>query len=188
MKTCNNCKEVKALSEFNKDKSKQDGLQTFCRECKRSKDRAYAAKNREAAREKTKTWRKNNLEKAKESRRKWREENPEKMAAYKRKWNEKNKERKSKMASEWKKKNPHKVLANTRARQAAKLKATPAWANKEAIDFVYYAAKVIEEVYGTKWHVDHIVPLKGKNVCGLHVHNNLQLLTPEQNLSKSNTY
>ena len=186
MKTCNNCKKIKTLSEFNKDKSKRDGLQTFCRECKQTKDKTYAEKNREAARKRAKDWRKNNLQKAKESCKKWRNENPEKMAAYKKKWSKENKARKNKLASEWKKKNSHKVLANTRSRQALKLNATPAWADKVAIDYIYYAAKVIERVYGTKWHVDHIIPLKGKNVCGLHVQNNLQLLAPLDNLKKSN--
>lgn len=187
MKTCNNCKELKNVSEFNKDKSKKDGLHTFCKNCRRKKNREYAAKNREAAQKRAKEWYANNKERANKSSKKWREANKEKMKAYKDKWNRENKEHKKKLSRKWKKENSHKVLAATRARQAAKLKATPAWANKEAIDFVYYAAKTIEKVYGTKWHVDHIIPLRGKTVCGLHVENNLQLLTPKQNLSKSNS-
>ena len=157
-------------------------------EVKKQKDREYAAKNREAAKKRAKEWYQNNKERAKKSRLKWNNENKEKVIAYKENWYAKNKESVNKALREWKKQNPHKVLANTRARQAAKIKATPAWANKEAIDYVYYTAKLLEDVYGTKWHVDHIVPLKGKNVCGLHTHTNLQLLPPKQNLEKSNTF
>ena len=77
--------------------------------------------------------------------------------------------------------------ANARYR-AAKLQASPAWADQEAISFVYHCAAVIGKVYGNKPHVDHIVPLKGEEVCGLHVHNNLQLLSASDNSRKGNTH
>jgi hypothetical protein len=64
-------------------------------------------------------------------------------------------------------------------RRAAKLGATPPWTNKEAIRRVY-------ALRPDGYHVDHIVPLIGKNVCGLHIADNLQYLPALDNLRKSN--
>ena len=156
-------------------------------EVKKQKDREYARKNAEKNKARAKEWYEENKQQALKSRKKWREANKKKMKGYAKRWAEENKDHKNELSKVWKKENKEKVLANTRKRQAAKLNATPAWADKVAIEYVYYAAKVIERVYGTKWHVDHIIPLKGKNVCGLHVENNLQLLAPLDNLKKSNS-
>jgi hypothetical protein len=73
-------------------------------------------------------------------------------------------------------------------RLALKRKATPAWANLAAIDVLYIEAKRRELETGVKWHVDHIVPLKSKLVCGLHVEANLVVLTASENIAKSNRY
>lgn len=59
--------------------------------------------------------------------------------------------------------------------------ATPLWADLESIEQFY-------ENCPSGFNVDHIIPLKGKNVCGLHVLNNLQYLTPKDNLKKHNHY
>lgn len=75
-------------------------------------------------------------------------------------------------------------------RRASKLKATPSWLTDydwEMIRWTYSAAKVAEEHYGEPYHVDHIIPLQGENVCGLHVPWNLQVITAKDNLSKSNS-
>ena len=64
-------------------------------------------------------------------------------------------------------------------RRALKLKAIPKWANLEKIKEIYLKRK-------KGYHVDHIIPLQGKNVCGLHVENNLQCLKAKYNLSKGN--
>ena len=71
--------------------------------------------------------------------------------------------------------------ASEAKRRASKLKATPKFANLNKIKEIY---KNCPKGY----HVDHIVPLINKNVCGLHVEWNLQYLTPSANLSKSNKF
>ncbi|WP_157694911.1 hypothetical protein [Caballeronia fortuita] len=71
-------------------------------------------------------------------------------------------------------------------RQAAKLKATPFWSERDKIVALYTEARRITEETGIEHHVDHIVPLRGKAVCGLHVLANLRVITADQNKRKAN--
>lgn len=68
-------------------------------------------------------------------------------------------------------------------REAHILKATPAWANQKAIAEIYDRAAEMRAA-GNDVHVDHVVPLRGKNVCGLHVETNLRIIAATENLSK----
>lgn len=98
---------------------------------------------------------------------------------------------------DWGKKNPHKIREYTTCenksfltakRRATKKNATPFWADLEAIRQIYLECQKVSEETGIKHEVDHIIPLQGKNVSGLHVHYNLQILPAEQNRQKSNKY
>lgn len=75
-----------------------------------------------------------------------------------------------------------KIVQRVRLREMALQQRTPTWANREAIDAIYAEAQRMNMT------VDHIVPLRGKTVSGLHVENNLQLLTHEQNARKGNRF
>ena len=57
---------------------------------------------------------------------------------------------------------------------------------KKQITKIYKNCLKISEQTGVQHHVDHIIPLKGKEVCGLHVPWNLQILTATENISKNN--
>jgi len=73
-------------------------------------------------------------------------------------------------------------------RKAFKINATPNWSEGDKIKIVYEKAKWLESLTGLKYHVDHIIPLNNKNVCGLHVWNNLQILEDKLNMSKNNKF
>ena len=77
--------------------------------------------------------------------------------------------------------NRPKSRANTAKYRASKIKATPIWTDLESIQEIYLSCPA-------GYHVDHIVPLRGKNVCGLHVPWNLQHLPALENISKNNRF
>jgi hypothetical protein len=98
---------------------------------------------------------------------------------------------------EWKRKNAEKIRAyiyRSRARYAkramdryaAKLKARPAWADKKAIEAIYEEARRITLETGIEHHVDHIVPLRGRSVSGLHWEGNLRVVPASVNRAKYN--
>ena len=81
----------------------------------------------------------------------------------------------------WYKKSPGKGRAKTSRRRAKMLNATPVWADQNKIKDIYQNCP-------NGYHVDHIVPLQGKLVSGLHVPENLQYLPAKENLSKGNKH
>ena len=154
MKICSTCKIEKALDEFRTRKMNRHcktGISSQCKECERTFNREYHRKHKELiAKRKTET---NAL-------------------LYMKK-------RSSILAkvAEYQKENPFTVIAAVAKRRSAKLKATPMWADLEAISRFYAECP-------DGMTVDHIVPLRGKTVCGLHVENNLQYLTSPENSRK----
>ena len=126
-------------------------------------DRNYVARHKEEAKQRASNWYYNNKEYALESRKEYR--------------------------SKWSKENRSKRNATETKRRALKLNATPKWLTKEhyqQIESLYWLARLEQELKDEQFHVDHIVPLKGKTVCGLHVPWNLQVIPARDNLSKGN--
>lgn len=116
-------------------------------------------------------------------RKRWAEQNPEKYAARKDRY----KQRKSDLGREWRQKNPHRVAAYSVEYRTAMRGATPSWADEFEMECVYKLAAAYRSI-GLHMHVDHIVPLQGKTVCGLHTPDNLQILGRAENIRKSNRH
>jgi len=105
------------------------------------------------------------------------------------KYKEENKEKLAQYRKEYKTLNRDKVNANNAKRRASRLLRTPKWLDDKQIEqivYIYNYAMNKTCSTGIKHHVDHIVPLQGKTVSGLHVPWNLQVLPEPQNISKSN--
>lgn len=106
----------------------------------------------------------------------WSARNPEKVKAY---------------AKKTKAFNSGRVLAHTVKRRLAKIKRTPVWLTSDdhwMIEQAYELAAVRTKMFGFAWHVDHIVPLQGKLVSGLHAPNNLRVIPGAENIRKSNHF
>lgn len=101
----------------------------------------------------------------------------------------KNKDKVLIQVKNWQFINKDKVRATRATYKYSKRNATPSWLTNEhylQIESLYWLAKLQKELTDIDFHVDHIVPLRGKTVCGLHVPWNLQVLSAKDNLSKSN--
>lgn len=103
-------------------------------------------------------------------------------------WGRNNIEKAKQRTVKWAKANVDKINAKNSKRRATKIQATPAWTNDFFIKEAYHLAKLREKTLGGRWHVDHIVPLKSKLVCGLHTEINLQVIPANSNLIKSNSF
>ena len=77
-------------------------------------------------------------------------------------------------------------LADSAARRAGLKRATPKWADRKAIKSIYKECLSRNKNNSIAFEVDHIIPLNGKLVSGLHVHWNLQIIEAKENRSKSN--
>lgn len=88
----------------------------------------------------------------------------------------------------WAKENPAERRAQHANRRAQKIRAMPVWVDRQEIANVYRGARSLSKRLGVVFHVDHIVPLRSNLVCGLHVPANLQVLSGELNMAKSNCY
>ena len=137
-------------------------------------------KRREA--EYTKAYKRAHPEKAKQYTQNWRQRNRQKYLDSQRNYYQ----RKLEYFKAFKFLNRHKHCANEAKRRSVRKSARVSWADECAILEFYLEAQRRTELTGTPHHVDHILPLQGKTVCGLHVETNLRVVTREENLSKGN--
>lgn len=152
---------------------------------------AYYEENKSKCLEWQSNYRKENSEKYKEYLKQYRIDNLEHLQALAKEWYSENSESVKKRVLQWAKDNPSKTRALGAKRRSAKLNRTPPWLTEQDLSDIedfYYLAKALTDTTGVKYVVDHIIPLQGKNVSGLHVPSNLQILTDSENASKHNKY
>jgi hypothetical protein len=136
---------------------------------------------------------------------KWREENKERHTTYSREYarspqakeyrsRPESKARRAIVIAEWTDKNRAKVNTANSNRRAFKKKAMPLWLTKEQlqeIKDIYEDAQYLSNTHnydGFGYHVDHIIPLHNKSICGLHVPWNLRVIPAKENRIKNNIW
>jgi hypothetical protein len=184
LKCCKRCGELKPIDQFPLCRG---APRARCKPCHTADATAWAKANHEKYKARLSKWHRDNkpprvfgppmpehIRKARAlaSGAKWRETNREQFREIRRRWAELNK---------------HVSMEVVRRRQANKIRATPAWANHKAMQEFYRRARRLSEEIGSAHDVDHIVPLQGKTVCGLHCEANLQVLPRTENRRKHNS-
>ena len=163
-KDCKDCIKIKPLNDFPVNRKAADGHAHICKICNSLR---------------VTEWRIKNPKKFLESRKLYTEQNKEALTKYKKQYREDNKARQKKWMRNWIESNRGRKRFLQARRRTALLNATPKWADQNEIARIY-------DNCPSGYHVDHIMPLRGKNFSGLHVPWNLQYLPALVNLSKGN--
>lgn len=110
--------------------------------------------------------------------------NRETTLAYYKAWRAANPVKARAIVMAWRAARPQRVAEYRASRRAHQRKALPRWADRQAIHAFYDFARALTKATGIKYTVDHIVPLRGRIVSGLHVENNLRVITHSENAAK----
>lgn len=205
-KKCSKCKIIKPKVSFAKSKTTNDNLQYKCKEC----NLAYRIANKEARNKyfkqrynnikDTEQYKKYQMEYYNENKQEINERNriywhqnyesslKEKQAEY----SKNNRDKFNEYYRKWYKTADKAKLASSAAKyRALKLQRTPKWLtilDWEKIEEYYIYAKFMTDSLGIRYEVDHIIPLQGNDISGLHVPENLQILSESENCRKRNRY
>jgi hypothetical protein len=175
-KVCKTCGQSLPVSAFHKNKTYRDGLCGSCAVCIRKKVAVWGASNKDRVAENKRRYAQKNVDHERERARikssKWRKENP---SLAKQKY------------LEWASRNVGLLRSYNAKRRALAAQATPCWVDLKRMAEIYTLAQEWNSIWpDDPVHVDHIVPLNAKTVCGLHTDANLQILRAGVNIRKSN--
>jgi len=176
MKQCACCKEIKPFTQFCKNAKKKDGYHYYCKICHSASNKKWRDENLEQARATSAEYRKANREKCHAASKAWEKANPEKVKAWRARYN---------------KENTGYLQDKCVKHRLGKKNRTPAWLTESDwlhIKCKYQVAAMYNREGLDKWEVDHIIPLFGKNVSGLHVPSNLRIIRSIDNKRKANKY
>lgn len=167
LKRCSCCKEEKSRADYHVRRASKDGLAYKCTACVNLHSERWRQSNPGAFQG-------------------WYQDNKGSRAEYWADWYVANKVALAKSYARYARDNKHVINALIAKRRAAKRAATPPWADLNAIRNIYEEASRLTAETGIRHEVDHIYPLQGENVCGLHCEANLQILTKSDNARKKN--
>jgi hypothetical protein len=203
MKNCSNinCNQINPQSSdrFTRSKRNRNGLSSWCKKCSAANSKSWREANPEKYKAISticiKNWRMNNEEYYKEKNRinakAYSKANLDKVRITHKAWRNANPDKQKKIAQRSLKNNRGKFNARIAKRKTDKVLRTPKWLTKEQlleIQQFYIEAKELSWLSESPLEVDHIVPLRGKNVSGLHVPWNLQILPKSLNAKKGNNF
>ena len=162
-----------------------------CIECQKIAKKIYRDSHKEKQKALHKAWYETNREQCLAKNKQYKKVNNNRVKQLDKAWYKANKEIVKTRSSQWRKTNPDKRNALFAHYRASKNRATPKCLTERQLAEIQELYTLAQELAwlnqdGRAFHVDHIVPLRGKNVSGLHVPWNLQLLSWQENLSKSN--
>lgn len=185
-KICTKCNVLKPLTEFHKRKAIKSGYRSECKTCGCKRRKIYHQLNHEKSLESSKTWKRNNQDRIREYSHIYYLSHKDEISKKSREYTSKTKDQRR--AYRLKHKDKYTMYkANRRFLE----KASSVYNNELnlfIIEECYSLSRLRTDITGIKWHVDHIIPLNGKNVCGLHVGINLQVIPAIENLRKKNKY
>lgn len=187
-KICTKCKMQKTLDHFGKHSGVKSGLQPACRACLSAQTKNWYGLNKERKAATVAAWQAANPEVRQANIKDWVEANREKTRAYTRKWAKSNRPAINEYKRKYRHQNPEAVVRHEIRRRTSKTQAEVAWADTFLIGEIYSLSKLRTKLTGVKFAVDHIVPLRNKHVCGLHVESNLRIVENHINVKKGNRW
>ena len=149
--------------------------------------RAYYERNREAVKARSAAAAASDPVKEKARLKRWRLANHEKILQKGASYRAVNGPQLAEAKRDYRQRRPGKWAAYCAQRRADRLQATPAWADLNAIAEMYELAELMR-AFGYAVEVDHVIPLRGRTVCGLHTAGNLEILEAGNNRSKGNRF
>ena len=187
-KICPVCGVEKTLNKFHKDKTNKNGYSGKRKECVKIYGHGWYQKNHEVIYAKSRKYVLAHPEQDKAYKKKYALNNPEKIIASNRKYAQKNAEKMNEYSRRYRKWKPWMTNAAYKRYMTAKENQYPLYANEDKIKIKYRTAQIMTRITGVQYHVDHIIPLQGKLVSGLHHEDNLQVIKAKDNRAKSGNF